>query len=61
MIADLALRRDEVMAQARKLALELDETVDGLETEIGNRRPAQRRRGRGAGGRGGRGGSMADG
>jgi hypothetical protein len=37
-IADLALKRDSVMAQARKLALELDETVDGLESEIGNRR-----------------------
>jgi chromosome segregation ATPase len=37
-IADLAHRRDSVMAQARKLALELDETVDGLESEIGNRR-----------------------
>jgi cell division septum initiation protein DivIVA len=37
-IADLAHRRDSVMAQARKLALELDETVDGLESDIGNRR-----------------------
>ncbi len=40
MIADLALKRDGVMAQARRLALELDETVDGLESEIGNRRTA---------------------
>ena len=37
-IGDLAHKRDSVMAQARKLALELDETVDGLESEIGNRR-----------------------
>lgn len=37
-IGDLAHKRDSVMAQARKLALELDETVDGLESDIGNRR-----------------------
>lgn len=37
-IGDLAHKRDTVMAQARKLALELDETVDGLESDIGNRR-----------------------